>query len=327
MGSGSGYDISAQRYAVTQGDPYEQEAARQRELGQRMPLPYQAPSALAGMPSVTGVAPEDSGYYEDMHADHASNPSGAVAGQRQTHWGSFGARTDTAGGPWWDARHRFGYGQMQSRDTGYSDEWDTPLAKERTAGRITVTGAFDQEVMSARPYLHLRAGGVSQQAEGTYFGNALVRVTAGNFEHGGSQVRTFWLGGGLTAEFNLKGWDNVRVETLELMDDTFMEFAWSTEGLQGVTNSTLYLPQNYTASATTSPVPQGAVSIAIEEPAGGGPVTLEWTGQVGGAVFTFTQVVATPAASQLYFGQWIPVLAPTFRIDTSADIVWQLRPI
>jgi hypothetical protein len=321
------YDMTAQRYAVTQGDPYEQEAQRQRDLGQRMPLPYQFPSALAGMPSLTGVAPQDQAYYENMHSDHAANPAGAVAGQRQTHWGSFGARTDTSGGPWNDARRRFGYGQMGSRDAGYSDEWDTPLARERTAGRLTQTQSFDQEVMPHRPYLHLRAGGVSVQAEGRYVGNALMRVTAGNFEHGGTQIRQFWVGGGLVAAFDLKGWDNVRIELLELMDDTFVEFAWSTEGLADNMSSTLMFPQIYTTAATSSPTPQGAYALQIEEPAGGGPVVLEWTGQVGGAVFTFSETVGDPTASQLYFGQMIPVKAPTFRIDTSTDIVWALRPI
>lgn len=327
MRGAGGYDMSAQRYAVTQGDPYEQEAQRQRDLGQRMPLPYQFPSALAGMPSLTGVRPEDQNNYADMHSDAASNPAASVAGQRETQWGTFGARTDTAGGAWFDARHRFGYGQMGSRDTGYSDEWDSPLARERTAGRLTVVGSFDQEVMPHRPYLHLRAAGSSTQPEGVYNGNALVRVTAGNFEHGGAQVREFWIGGGLVAAFDLKGWDNVRVEVLELMTDTFVEFAWSTEGLQGYGNDTLYRPQTYTTAGTSSPIPEGAYAISIEEPAGGGPVTLEWIGQINGAVFTFTQLVDAATVSQLYFGQMIPVLAPTFRIDTSADIVWYLRPI
>ncbi len=327
--AGGGYDINAARHAVTQGDPYEQEARRQRDLGQRMPLPYQFPTALAGMPSLMGVPIEQTAQYEDMHSDTAANPSGAVAGQRQTHWGTFGARTDDQGGPWYDARKRFGYGQMGSRDAGYSDEWDTPLARERTAGRLTQAGSFDQEIMSHRPYLHLRARGASTQVEGAYEGNALIRITAGNFEHGGTQQRTFWIGGGMVGTFDLQGWDNVRIEVLELMADTFMEFAWSAAGLAG-DNRTLYFPQVYTTSALTSPVPEGAYAISIENPTPAVPgttVTLFWTGQIGGAVFTFSQLVGDPATSQLYFGQWVPVLAPTFRIDTSVDVVWELRPI
>jgi len=322
-GSGDAYDMTAARYNVITPDPYAAEAQRQRDLGQRMPLPYQFPTALAGT-FLAGVSPAESGHYADMHSSAAVNPAGSVSGQRQTQWGTYGASTDTAGGPWFDARKRFGYGQMGSRDTGFSEEWDTSLSRERTAGRLTSVTTFDQEVMRDRPYLHLRAGGTSVQAEGTYDGNALIRVTAGNFEHGGTQIREFMVGGGMVAAFNLEGWDNVRIEVLELMTDTFVEFAWSTQGLHGP-NRTLFFPDSYVSSALTSPVPQGAYAIAIEDP--GFPVVLVWSSQRGGAVRTFTQTVSGPAASNLYFGQWIPVIGTSFRIDRSVDISWELRPI
>lgn len=322
-GSGSSYDMAAARYNVTNPDPYAKEAQRQRDLGQRMPLPYQYPTALAGT-FLAGTGPSEAGQYEDMHSSDAMNPAASVSGQRQTHWGTYGASTDTSGGPWFDARKRFGYGQMGSRDTGFSEEWDVSLSRERTAGRLTQVTTFDQEVMRDRPYLHLRAGGTSVQAEGTYDGNALIRVTAGNFEHGGTQVREFMVGGGMVAAFKLEGWDNVRIEVLELMDDTYVEFAWSTEGLEGPSR-TLYYPDSYVTSALTSPVPQGAYAISIEDPGAG--VSLIWSTQRGGAVHTFTQAVTGPAASNQYFGQWIPVIGTSFRIDRSVDISWQLRPI
>ena len=128
----------------------------------------------------------------------------------------------------------------------------------------------------------------------------------------------------MVAAFKLEGWDNVRIEVLELMDDTYVEFAWSTEGLEGPSR-TLYYPDNYVTSALTSPVPQGAYAISIEDPGAG--VSLIWSTQRGGAVHTFTQAVTGPAASNQYFGQWIPVIGTSFRIDRSVDISWQLRPI
>ena len=87
----------------------------------------------------------------------------------------------------------------------------------------------------------------------------------------------------------------------------------------------MLLPESYTASVALSPVPKGAYVISIEETADGRPVTFEWVAQRGGCVFTFTQLVG--ATTWMDFGQWIWVLAPTFGIDTSVDIVWQLRPI
>ena len=111
-GGGDGYDYAARRYAVGRADPYEQIARREIEIGRRMPGQYQAPSALAGMPSITGRDPLDDNIYQDLHSEHAVMPAASVAGQRQTHYGTFGARTDTQGGAWWDAHDR------TDRDTG-----------------------------------------------------------------------------------------------------------------------------------------------------------------------------------------------------------------
>lgn len=326
----SGYNMAARRYAVTRGDPYAQAARREREIGRRMPLPYQAPSALAGMPSVTGVSPEDQNIYQDLHPEGSVHASGSVAGMRQTHSGTFGARTDTSGGPWWSARKRFGYGQLGYRDTGYSEEWDTPERRERRAGRLTAVTRFDQEVDPQRPYLHLRARGQSAQAEGTYAGNALVRVTPGISEAGAIERRRFIIGGGFIAAFDLKGWDNVEIDIQELMTDTFVEFAWTTDGLSGDDRS-LYFPETVASAAVVSPVPQGAFELILEDPAPAVPgtvVTITWSTQIGGAVFTFTQVVNdSTVAGGPYFGEPVPVLGTAFSLDTTTDAMWRLRPI
>lgn len=331
-----GYDLAAARLAVTRGDPYDQVARREREIGRRSPLPYQTPSAMAGDPSLYGRPVEQTNIHQDLSSSQAVVPAHSVSGQRQTHAGSYGARTDTAGGPWWDARHRFGFGQMGSRGTGYSEEWDTPANRERRSGRLYNTTSFSQEVDPNWPWLRLRARGDSTVAgEGTYSGNALIRVTSGLHEGGGAeQTRTFWLGGGFTGNFDLKGWDQARIEILEILDGTFVEFAWSTEALPG-DNSTLYFPQAYTTSGLVTAVPEGAYAVTIENPTPAVPgalINLIWQGRLSGAPFTFTQPVSdnSPVAGtrpNVYFGEPIPTLGPAFRIDTSVDLVWWLRTI
>ena len=327
QGRSDPYDISAARYSLQAGDPYEKAARNQEDMGHRFPLPYQSPSALAGMPSLSGRPVGDSAIYESLHNDHSVNPAASVSGQRQTQAGTFGTLQDTNGGPHWDARKRFGYGQMGSRGTGYDDRWDTKSGEERTAGRLEKATTFDQEIMPHRPYLHLRAGGAASLAEGQYDGNAIFTVVAGNFQHGGTQIRQFWVGGGTVACFDLRGWDSVKIKLEELLDGTFAEFAWTDRGLAGQHRSLMY-PDTYTSSASVVPVPQGAYAIAIEDPRGG-PTTLEWTGRrSGNALWTFTEEVDTPASrSGIYYGQKIEVKGPTFKMSTSGDITWFLRPI
>lgn len=335
-GAGGGYDLAARRYAVGRADPHDLVSRRELEIGRRRPLPYDAPSALAGMPSITGQDPRSANIYTDLHSNYAAVPSASVAGQRQTQAGTFGARTDTAGGAWWPARKRFGYGQMGSRDTGYSEEWDTSANRERRSGRVTQVGAFSQKVDGNWPWLRLTARGEATLAEGTYSGMALVRITAGLSQGGGEeQSRLFWIGGGLVASFDLKGWDQVKVEVVEIVAGTFVGFAWTTEALPG-DNSSLYLPETYVASALVSPTPEGAYAVTIENPAEAVPgttVTLRWVGRFGGAPFTFTQLVSdnSPVVGStrpyVYFGEPIPVLGPTFRIDTNVDMVWWERTI
>lgn len=341
-GSASGH-----RYGVMAGDPYEQVARDQQDMGRRLPSSFDTPSAQAGRQSLSGKLPAQDRVYEDLRNDRSVYNAGSIAGMHESFAGSYGSMGSD---PYnWDARHRFGYGPMQSRGVGYSDRWDTAQGKERTAGKLTQTGKFDQAVQFERPYLQLRARSTPQagvvQPEGTYEGNALVRLTAGNFQDGqGVQRRTFWIGGGLVAAFDLQGWNNVNLNLIELMDDTFVEFAWTREGLHGESRA-LYFPQTYTTGATSSPVPEGAYALLIENPVpavSGTTVTLEWTGQVGGAVFTFSQMVSDNSVVAFprpywFFGIQIPAMAPTFRISPTAgapatmgatiDIVWLLRPI
>lgn len=322
------YDFAAARYRITQGDMYEQQARAEIDRGNRMPLPYQSPSALAGMPSASGVDPRQAANYMNLHARHAVNAAPNVAGRRQTLEGGFGAPPDRVNpDQWFDARKRFGYGEAQSRGPGYSDRWDSQQGEERTAGRLESPTTFDQQVFRERSYLHIRAGGEAVvPGEGTYNGNAILRVTVGNFKNGGAESRQFWLGGGLVACFDLRGWENIRFELIELLDGTFVEFAWTDRGLQGPDRSLQY-PDVYQTSLLTVPVPEGAYALTIDDP--GAPVNLFWTGRrLGNIPWTFQEQVNTAASgASTYFGQLIPVRAPTIRMDANVDVLWWLRPI
>ncbi len=336
--------IANRRYSLLSGDPYEKVARDQQDMGRRLPSSFDAPSAQQGRRSLSGKLPRSS--YQDL-GDASVYNAGSIAGMHETYQGTYGVPSSD---PWnWDARHRFGYGQTGSRGAGFSDRWDVANAKERTAGRLTTTGAFDQAVQWDRPYLQMRARSLGQnpvhEPEGDYEGCATIRITTGNFQDGqGSQRRTFWLGGGMVAAFDLQGWNTVKINVLEILDGTFVEFAWTREGLHG-DNRTLYYPDTYDTSADSSPVPEGAYAIWIENPnpaVPGTTVTLEWIGQRGGVVRTLSQDVSDNSAVAFtrpyaFFANPIQAIAPTFRISPTAgapatmgasvDIAWMLRPI
>lgn len=330
----TGYDLAARQYAVMRGDPYEHIVRKEIEIGRRMPAPYSAPSALAGrLPTI------ESAYTPGLAPEHAVYPSAAIAGHRQTQSGTVGSewkRIDEA--QWFDARKRFGYGEMQSRGAGYSQEWDTAENRERKAGRLDFLTKFSQEVDPRYPYLHLRAGGTAVTAQGTFDGNALMEVSGGLSEGGASMSRRFLIGGGLVASFNLDGWNTATIEIIGLLAGTFVEFAWVTKAVES-TDRSLLLPEHYTTAglAAKTPVPEGAFAVIMENPTpavAGTTVTVEWGANLLGAPFTFTQTIndysslAPPAPqSAVSFGTPAPVLAPIFAIDTTVDIVWLIRPI
>lgn len=328
-------DMVNAKDTVMNDDPRTIAYRRARETGKRLPLQYEAPSALAGRPSLVGTSLEDQRIYAPVHPDAAVWHGAQNAGWRTTQSGLVGSLADEQWG--WDTRKRFGYGPMGSRD-GFSDQWDTTTALERTAGSLTATGVFDQKVDPERPYLQLRATGRSVQAEGTYDGNAVMRVTASNYENGSARmVREFWLGGGMVASFNLKGWNVVKIRIQEILADTEVQFAWTIRGLHG-DDRTLYLPRRWTAAdaaaGLTQAVPEGAYAVMIENPipaVTGTTVTLTWTGRSGG-VFSFVQQVSdnSPVATPrpyAFFGDPVPVKAPTFMISDACDLVWMIRPI
>jgi hypothetical protein len=321
-------------YAVTHSDPYEEVARKEAELGRRMPLPYQAPSALAGQLPMSNDRYQS--QYEHLHSEHAVYAAPAVSGRRMTQAGTFGM--DQAQVIPWTARDKFGYGRIGARGGGGYDEWwDARNARERRSGRLSDTTRFSQAVDHRFPFLHLVARGVVTVPERTIDGNARVRVTAGLSETGGAEaIREFWIGGGLTARFDMQGWDQVTIEVLDLVDGTNVQFAWVTNGLQASdSQGTLYLPQRVARGGVGIPVPEGAYAIVIEDPAlalPGTVVPVTWT-TVGAALpgnVTFSVDVDDGASGTTnQFGQRLPVLGTTvdFGGVGTLDVVWFLNSI
>lgn len=332
--------LSRSQYDVMTGDPYEQAARREQEMGRRLPSSFDTPAAQRGSRSLAGKLPN---LHQDLSGGHAVYDAASVAGMHTTFSGTIG---NTPNPYYWDDRHRFGYAEGGVRGPGFSDRWDVPHAKERTAGRLEQTGSFDQAVRAERPYLQLRAratdpNGPVVQPEASYQGAALVQITAGNFEDGqGVQQRTFLLGGGFVGAFDLQGWNNVRIDVQELLAGTYVEFAWTRNGLSG-DNRSLYLPDRYTTSATGDPVPEGAYALVIENPTplvAGNTATVDWISRFNGAAFTITQGVSDNAQMGVgvarpyaFYGTPIEVYGETFVINHAAtnnfDIMWLLRPI
>jgi hypothetical protein len=309
--------MASLRYQVGHEDPYAQIARRETEIGRRMPLPYQAASALAASP----VAPElryPVPAYEDAHGAQALFSSGSVSGRRETLEGLVGKE---GGLDTWDTRQKFGYGRLQSR-SGYSEEWDNAANRERRSGKLFNIETQTQAVDPRWPYLYLRATGAVAAAGVNYVGNAQVLLTAGMYDTGGAEAqREFWLGGGFTGSFDFQGWDQVTIDVLSILSGTRVEFAWVTNGVQAGDRS-LYLPGTF-AAAVSQPVPEGAYQIVVEDP--GAPVTLSWFTAAG---VTISQVVGSvPGVNYLLFGQQIPVLGTSLAISVACDMVWIERPI
>jgi hypothetical protein len=334
-GSGTAMpSASDRRFAITHTDPYEEVARKEAELGRRMPLPYQAPSALAGHLPM----PDDryQSQYESLHNDHSIYASHQVAGRRMTQYGSFGS--DQAQVIPWNARDRFGYGRIGARGGGGYDEiWDARNARERRSGRLSDPTRFSQAVDHRYPFLHIVARGVNETPEATYEGNAHMRVTAGLSETGGAELtREFWLGGGLTARFDLQGWDQVTIEVINLLDNTNVQFAWVTNGLQSSDpQGTLYLPQQVDRGSPFIPVPEGAYAVVIEDPALAVPGTvLSVTWRTAGAalpgdVNVTVDVDDGTTGTNNQFGQPLNVLGTVvdFGGVGTLDLVWLLNSI
>ena len=304
--------------------------------------------ALAPGPGVRQDSPY---FYTDLHPN-AVWPAAAVAGRRMTQMGTYGDERNPER-YWEDARERVQRQESGGRAPSYtsSDAPRIPFRRSGTLGRPvgeSIPSAWSQNVPCDYPFLHLKAGGeiTASGGEGTFVGNCRIRVTAGMFETGGATaVRTFWLGGGLTGQFNLAGWDQCTVEVLDMEEGTNVSFAWVTTGMQA-SNQTLYMPTTLAQSGAGTPVPEGAYALVMQDT---GPGTL--TSEAAITWYTLDPVGAAPAggismtinigngtssfATANQFGTPLPVLGTNIAFTgitppdatVIADIVWLLRPI
>jgi hypothetical protein len=298
-----------------------------------MPAPYQTPSALAGALPFGQDPSYYASQYEDLHSDASVWPAASEAGRRMTQSGTFGSNEFEP--DMWDARARAGFGRSGSRGPGFDEAWDTSGSRERRSGRVSEIGVFSQKVDPRWPFLYLAAKGVAVSGGNTYLGNAFLRVVAGLSETGGAeQVRFFYLGGGMTAQFDLQGWDAVTVRVISLLANTFVEFGWVTNGIR--TETTLYYPQRFVPGAGAVAVPQGAYALYVEDPTpGAGPTITDvtwWTqgAGTGGADLSFLVEVGDVSTLNQY-GQPLPTLGTSVQIaapgGVSVDAVWALRGI
>lgn len=328
---GPGYDIAAARFRMSRGDPYEELARRELEIGRRQPLPYAAPSALAG---TLPMSPEYyQSQYEDLHNTHATVNSGSMAGRRTTAWGTLGEVTPQSIP--FSARDQFGAKAGGGRGgPGLAPEWDLGNNRERRSGRMTSPTRFSQRVDPRYPFLHLVALGVTSSGGLNYDGNAHMRVRAGNFDTGGAQLtREFFLGG-RAARFDVNGFDQCEITIIDLLDNTNVQFMWVTNGLQ-VGDPFLIFPQRITAGVSI-PVPEGAQYLILEDPALGVPATtadVVWTTALAGpgTVPITIEVDDGSSGSANQFGRRLGVYGTTVTITSGAvaafDVVWLLEPI
>jgi hypothetical protein len=331
-------DMGKLRHDVMHPDPYNEQARSEREIGHRMPLPYSSPTAMAG--TLPMPASNYESQYENLHSSRASVMAPSVSGRRETMSGTYGAITPQANP--WSARDRFGFGRMGSRGGGgYSEEWDARPTMQRRSGKWTTTSKAAQTVDPRWPFLHLVAKGDTTNGGNAYDGNALIRVQAGLHDTGGAQAtREFWLGGGFTAQFDLNGWDQATIEVLDILVGTNVQFAWVTSGMQGGPRN-LYLPQRVSTGGAAVPVPEGADSLIIEDPAlgiAGTTFRLAWITQ--GASFPGDVVMTVDvddgfSGSNNQYGQELQVLGTAVDFvglagggpDFDVDIVWVMRSI
>jgi hypothetical protein len=283
-------------------------------------------------------------------------PAGAVAGRRQTSWGSFGRQDLGIDGIPVASLDDI---RMQAQRLSYGPA--APGAN-RMSGIVTSASgasAWSQRVPRDRAQLVLRATGEytilppgTSLNSYTFDGNARLLVTAG-VDGGMESQREFFIGGGLTANLVLDAYDYVKVSVLQLSGGQ-VQFAWTKPTASG--NQTLYMPENVESDPSVgSPVPEGAYAVAVGYPSdsgapGPGSVAVQtkitWTTDrrnLSSGAYDIVEMISyvgydTPSGESYYkWGEPVPVLGTDFWIATwtggggapagpiEYQIVWFLR--
>jgi len=309
------YDAAAERFRMSQKDPYAELAARETDMGYRYPDAYSAAAAAATqVPWMEKPARAVEAPPPDLLpwiGPQATVPARGWAGQRITSFGTSGVDLK----PWpteWDARHKMGFIPTGSRDAGYSPEWDTPDRHRRVSGRLEGLQTQDQHVFKERPWLSLRAAN----------GTCHVRLTAG-MSGGMEAVREFFVGRGWTCTFMLAEYDHLKIEILEIdAVTTQLQYAWLGDGMQAG-DQNLYLPQKIVLAqvGVPQPVPEAAYGVytSIFD------VAWTWTTPLIGN--TQASGIASSAVGATIPVQFNAVLGVFFTPSIINDVVWVLRTI
>lgn len=315
-----------------------------RAMGYRIPSPYDSPSALKDFGVIRRHEPPP--FPERRGSRNALYSPAAAAGVRTDDSGRIGAirpNTDPYAMPWGN-RDFVGYVPGGFRGPGLDPSTDLIQGEAqaiRRSGTLRIPTKFSQRVDERWPFLQLRAAGAPALAipgfEPVYDGNARVRVTVGIADGGGGEARReFFLGGGFTGQFCLAGWDQVTVQVLELLRDSFVQFMWTIDGHRG-SDQTLYRPEQIDVG-TRIPVPEGAFAVVIADPAfgpGASSITIRWrtadAASPGDLIMTGNVTDGETDSSASQFGQPVPVLGTSFQVFSAptetVNVVWFLRPI
>ena len=312
----AGYDAVAAQYRANLRDPYEDAAARAREMGARFPGAYEAVAAdaiQAGLAWNRPALAQPLGGMPDLSAGGIFDAAN-VAGQRTSMFGTHGLDADVYGAHTMDARQWANFEETGSRNPQPLRTDIQEDAGRRVSGRLANGETMSQRIPKGRPWLTLRTTT-----------SAHCQVTAqmsGGFE----QSREFWIGGGSTASFLLGDYESVTVQVLGgSAITTQVQFAWVGEGMQAGSQE-LYLPQVIVATGFDgfgnplfAPVPEGAYQITPSLP----DALWAWD-QPGVAGFTNTTGITNVSSG---VSAKNPVIGSRFHAGIANNVFWILRPI
>lgn len=274
---------------------FQSEAAQERMMGERFPMPYQAVRA-----ELNPIREYPDSHFPPMYRARQ------LGGQRRTMWGDFARDqelfdSDVSS----EARHTVLAPVRHSRDRfdGYEGE-----ENRQTSGRLSTVGeSFNASIPRARPNLVLEIVGN---------GMALMTVEAGQAMGGAVLTRQFVLGNGFTAGFELGNYSSVLVRVDSL--DANIRVQWSfTNQLLLASDRNLYLPQ-YLVGGVEVPVPSGAFAVipALGAPGWQWRTTQGFVGVFGGAGIAIQANVLNHV-----MGGWATPPA-----GSDNQVLWVLRP-
>lgn len=319
----SAYDYAALRASGQLVDPYEQQAAFQRELGRRFAEPYEAKVALIRMRQMQAAQADPR---IDAGSRSAIYPAAAKAGRRMSSMRTFGSAISESVA---DTARNF------LRHEPINTEQYRPETRMKRSGRLSLGQSMTQAVDRDRPWLTLRSTREIEVVNGApvELGTVEVKVTAG-MQGGYTQSRQFHVGGGFTGDMLMGDYDNVTVEVVAVsttQQDTQLQWAWMSDGMSAGERG-LYWYQAIWAGAKTNdydaqmavrnPTPEGAYGLYV--PAD--PDAWMWTNPAPGMIQWANMVVSLDASGLLVQNPVVGTMfTPTFNNAAVMNVLWALR--